>query len=273
MKGEPVHDDFVYLLHYYQAISQMNPTTYPEFIARFYDTIYHRVRDGVDNTFFINQALAAGGKVLEIGAGTGRLFMEALEKGVDIYAIDISPSMTTLLRSKLPPQQHFRVRTGDAVTMQWEERFDLIIAPFRVLSHIIETERQLRLLATVYEHLREKGRFIFDVFVPDPRLLANGIKDQPDFDGEYEPGRRLRRMVTSEPDIVNQLLKVTMKLTWDEGGIERREVWTFPMRFFYRYELEHLIRLSPLNLEIIYGDYRLNPLNEASREFVVVCSR
>jgi ubiquinone/menaquinone biosynthesis C-methylase UbiE len=80
----------------------MKDFEYPEFIARFYDVIYHHVRDGVDNHFFLNQAVHSNGKVLEVGAGTGRLFTEALNQGVDIYGVDISKNMTDILKSKIP---------------------------------------------------------------------------------------------------------------------------------------------------------------------------
>jgi ubiquinone/menaquinone biosynthesis C-methylase UbiE len=50
---------------------------YPDFVARFYDAVYAQVRDGVDNAFYLERMAAAGGPVLEIGVGTGRLFVEA----------------------------------------------------------------------------------------------------------------------------------------------------------------------------------------------------
>jgi hypothetical protein len=53
---------------------------YPEFVARFYDTVYTQVRDGVDNDFYLRAIAAARGPVLEIGVGTGRLFTEALRR-------------------------------------------------------------------------------------------------------------------------------------------------------------------------------------------------
>jgi ubiquinone/menaquinone biosynthesis C-methylase UbiE len=74
---------------------------YPDYFARFYDTLYHQLRDGVDNEFFLNHILKADGKVLEIGVGTGRFFMDALNSGTDIYGIDISESMINVLRGKL----------------------------------------------------------------------------------------------------------------------------------------------------------------------------
>ncbi|MBN2481555.1 MAG: class I SAM-dependent methyltransferase [Bacteroidales bacterium] len=251
----------------------MSDFEYPGFIARFYDVIYHQVRDGVDNSFFLKQATSVRGKVLELGAGTGRLFMDAFNKGADVYGVDISRSMTGMLKSKLPETEHFRIKTEDAVHMKWDVKFDLIIAPFRMFSHILEVDNQLRLLNNIYEHLTEEGKFIFDLFVPDPFLLANGIRNLTDFDGEYDTGKRLKRTVSSNPDIVNQLLNVSMKLEWDEKNSRQKKEWQFQMRFFYRYELEHLIRLSSLKLEAIYGDYKQNPLHSGSKDFIVVCTK
>lgn len=251
----------------------MSSFEYPDYIARFYDVIYHQVRDGMDNDFFLKQSLSAKGKILEIGVGTGRLFNEALNKGADMYGIDISRSMTDILKKKLSETEHHRIKTGDAVTMKWDCSFELIIAPFRMFSHILEVEQQLALLNNVCSHLTETGKFIFDVFVPDPHLIANGIDSHADFNDEYETGKRLKRIVSSKADAVSQLLNVTMKLVWDEEDIEREEEWKLKMRFFYRYELEHLIRLSSLNLQTIYGDYYKNPLGSGSKEFIVVCSK
>jgi len=32
---------------------------YPDFFARFYDVIYHQVRDGVDNRFYLDRIMNA----------------------------------------------------------------------------------------------------------------------------------------------------------------------------------------------------------------------
>ena len=83
----------------------------------------------------------------------------------DMYGIDISRSMTDILKKKLSETEHHRIKTGDAVTMKWDCSFELIIAPFRMFSHILEVEQQLALLNNVCNHLTETGKFIFDVFV------------------------------------------------------------------------------------------------------------
>jgi ubiquinone/menaquinone biosynthesis C-methylase UbiE len=72
--------------------------TYPKNFTRFYDTIYHNLRDGVDNEYFQNEINLTKGKVLEIGVGSGRLFLNGLNDGTDIYGLDISESMLDVLR-------------------------------------------------------------------------------------------------------------------------------------------------------------------------------
>jgi SAM-dependent methyltransferase len=52
-----------------------------------------------------------------------------------------------------------------------------------------------------------------------------------------------------------------------------RGIWTFPMRFFHRFEIEHLLARSPLILERIDGDFAGGALSNDSREFVVHCRR
>jgi len=246
---------------------------YPEMVARFYDVVYAQVRDGVDKDYYLRQIAQCTGPVLELGAGTGRLFCEARAGGADIYGIDISPAMVAKLQGKLNDEERRRVWVADALQLRLERRFELILAPFRMLSHLQRVAEQLRLLDVVYEHLAPGGRFIFDVYVPALRLLLDGMDGLVDFDGEYAPGLRLRRVLRARSDLVSQTTEVTMSFFWDEDGKEQRGDYRFAMRFFFRYEIEHLIARSRLTLRSIHGDFAGGPLGPDSREFVVVCGR
>jgi SAM-dependent methyltransferase len=245
---------------------------YPEFIARFYDVIYAHLRT-VDRDFFLKEILGTKGPVLEVGVGTGRFFLDALSRGADIYGIDVSATMLEQLKKKLDPAHHHRVFHQDARTLKLDKKFDLVVAPFRVFSHLITIDDQLQALNSISDHLNPEGRFIFDLYVPDLNILQNGINGETDFDGEYEPGKRLKRVISSEPDLVSQVNKVTMTLTWDEADGKKTSSWQLLMRFFFRHELEHLVARSKLKLEHIYGDYEGHDLTRDSKDFIVVCRR
>lgn len=246
---------------------------YPEYMARFYDVIYNKVRSKVDTDFFLNKIKETSGTVLEVGVGTGRFFADALQNGADIYGIDVSKNMIQILKSKINNKDFHRVFVEDICTMKLAKKFTLIIAPFRVFSHIISVKDQLLALQNIYNHLEDGGILIFDLYVPNLKMLHDGISNVIDFEGEYEPCKKLKRITSMKADLINQISKVTMKFIWDENNEERIKEWQFDMRFYFRYEIEHLIALSPLTLVEILGDYSGEKLNPASKEFIVVCKK
>jgi SAM-dependent methyltransferase len=246
---------------------------YPDFFARFYDLIYHQVRDGVDNNFYLEKIKNSGGKVLEVGTGTGRLLIEALENGADIYGIDLSPAMLEKLRVKLDERHQSRITLQNIVDFRSDYRFDLIIAPFRVMMHLTEKSDQLKALENVYNHLKPGGEFVFDTFIPDLKMLISGINGLKDFESEFEPGNKISRTVTSKPDLINQLLDLTFLMEWNEGQKNFRKEWRSSMRYYFRFELEHLIERSLFEYYRITGDFEGNDLSNDSKEFIVTCIR
>jgi len=244
---------------------------YPKNFARFYDLIYHQQRDSVDNEYFLNEISQTKGKILELGVGTGRLFINALKEGVDIYGIDISQSMIEVLNKKLTKEQRKRISLQNIIDFSFDFKFDMIIAPFRVVMHLLEKEKQIKAINNIFEHLNENGRFIFDVFVPDLSQLINGIDNYTDFEGEYDNGRKIKRTITTKPNLINQIINIKFSLEWDEDNELRHDDWIMQLRFFFRYELEHLIERSKYNRYKILGDYQGNELNQKSKDFIIVC--
>jgi hypothetical protein len=177
-------------------------------------------------------------------------------------------------RAKLGPADRDRVSVADAVHLRPDRRYALVCAPFRVLSHVHDTADQLRLLDVVHDCLEPDGAFVFDLYVPSLKLLLEGMPETTDFEGEHAPGRPLRRTVSSAPaDLSRQTNRVRMSLRWEEEDGEHRGDWEFEMRFFFRFEIEHLVARSKLALETVYGDFAGGPLTASSREYVVVCRR
>ncbi len=246
---------------------------YPDFVARFYDLVYDQMRTEHDKDYYLQKIAQTKGAVLEIGTGTGRFFSEALKRGADIYGIDISEHMLSVLRQKIDSREHHRVSLQSAVDFSFNRKFELILAPFRVLSHLLEPEEQLRALNCIAGHLTGTGRFIFDVFIPDPGMIAQGLDKAVDFEGEYAPGKMLKRSVSMTADIVSQISDITMRFDWDENDRVMTEEWHFKFRYYFRYELEHLIRLSDLQAVKISGDFNEGPLEAGSRELLVECQK
>lgn len=247
---------------------------YNETVTRFYDVVYDSMKHlekGRD--FYLNEIQQAGGAVLEAGVGTGRIFIPALNRGADIYGIDYSENMLNVLKNKLPEKQQTRLFSGDIRNFSLDKKFSLIISPFRVFQHLLTIEDQLNTLNCIYEHLEPGGRLIFDVFNPDFKRMINPITDFLEFDGDYEPGKNLKRYSTVNYKYSEQVLELTFGFEWDENGSVHKDSFSTPLRYYFRYELENLIGRTPFKLENIYGGFDKQDFNDKSSEQIVVCRK
>jgi SAM-dependent methyltransferase len=143
--------------------------------------------------------------------------------------------------------------------------------PFRTFSHFTDTDDQLKVLDNIHTHLKPDGRLIFDVFNPDFNLLKEGLENIADFEGEYETGKSLKRFTSMKTDFAHQIINTKFVFEWDEENKSCKSEWDNGLRYFFRYELENLIRLSRLRLINIYGDFDEGIITNDSREFIVVC--
>ena len=244
---------------------------YNKQISRFYDIVYENLKKDFGHKYYLEEISNAKGPVLEIGAGTGRIFVPALQKGADIYGIDQSELMTEKLREKIKEEDFVRLSIQDAREFSIDQKFKLIIAPFRMFSHLLSIEDQLKTLERVYEHLEPGGKFIFDVFIPDYASMAADAEDIVEFEGEYEPGKMLKRLVSRKQSNINQIVSLTFRFIWDENGKLNEDTCYFPFRYYFRYELENLIARSKLKMDKIYGGFERSELTGESKEFIVVC--
>ena len=246
--------------------------TYSAAMVRFYDIVYKSISGYDDMDFYMNEIRKAKGPVLEVGTGTGRIFCKALEDGADIYGIDISKLMQNYLKKKIQRKDYFRLKLVDVRKFKFGKKFNLIIAPFRMFSHLISVEDQLQALRNIRGNLRPGGRFIFNVFLPNLELINKGLDKTLGFDGEHEPGMKLQRYESAKPDYINQIQHVKFTDIWEETDGIHEDSYEFPMRYFFRYELEHLITSANLKLKM-YGDFQYNKINPSSKEMVCVCAK
>lgn len=97
---------------------------------------------------------AEGKKVLDAGAGTGRLSMKLKKAGAEVTALDLSPEMLDKLRKK---DSSIPAIVGDVEEMPFEENtFDMAFSSL-TLVHLKKIEP---LLDEVYRVLKDDGIFV-----------------------------------------------------------------------------------------------------------------
>jgi SAM-dependent methyltransferase len=136
-------------------------------IADVYDAWSRRVTE--DLAFYVGEAVAAGGPIVELGVGTGRIAVPTAEAGVPVIGVDSSARMLEICRRRAAAAgvaALLDLRLGDFRRPPVEERVPLVTCPFRSYLHLHGDEERVDALRAALELLEPGGRFVFDVFAP-----------------------------------------------------------------------------------------------------------
>ena len=142
-------------------------------IARLYDPWSVSVTEDVE--FYVGEARDAGGPVVELGVGTGRIAVPIAAQGIRVIGVDSSEGMLDVCREQAElagVSELLDLRLGDLRDPPVAEQVRLAICPFRALLHMPDKAARLRALRSAHELLVPGGRFVFDVFAPGDRDIA-----------------------------------------------------------------------------------------------------
>jgi ubiquinone/menaquinone biosynthesis C-methylase UbiE len=251
--------------------------------AQYYDEIYV---DSAPQDLELYQELAAecGGRILELGCGTGRVSLPLARAGHSITALDLSPAMLERFRTKLAlepaeVQQRVELLAGDMVELELSRQFGLILSPFRAFQHVTEAADQRRCLTAVARHLADGGRFVFNAFEPNYSMIERnrqaGLVWQMDHEVPLADGGVIRRFYFVRPDTVRQIQHVWLRyeVYSPQQLLLSTEIEQFDMRWMNRYEAQYLLELSGLEVVAAYGGFDRRPMDEQQRELIYVCQR
>jgi SAM-dependent methyltransferase len=234
---------------------------YDQALALAYDPEYTVIRDpSGDREHYAHLAHETGGPVLELGCGTGRVLLPIAAEGIACVGLDLSPAMLDVLRSKHPPSNLEIVQGSMTDFDLGAGRFRLIFSAFRAFQHRCTVEEQIAALACVRRHLAPGGVFAFDVFAPNlARLALAEEAEQGDArvqDGDVE----IRRYATIRRDPVTQVMRVRFRHErWRDDALVSEELSEVNMRWFHRFELEHLLARAGFAVAALYGGFDLRP--------------
>lgn len=213
-------------------------------IAGIYDPWSRSVTEDIG--FYVEEAVASGGPVVELAVGTGRIAVPTAKAGVPLIGVDQSEAMLTVARAYAEREgvaELVDFRVGDLREPPVEERTPLVTIPFRSLLHLPDDAERLRALGAVRALLAPGGRLIFDVFAPSPEDVAEthgrwlerepGIFERADWD---EAARTLVLSVRSAA------AAATMELHWLSAP-----------------EWRNLLERAGLEVEALYGWFDRRP--------------
>jgi len=217
--------------------------------------------------FWLSQARASGGPILELGCGTGKLSIPLAEAGFSVTGLDNSPALLKFAASKNEDVQWIE---GDMRGFDLDERFALIMLPSNNLGHLHTPEDFENCIASVKRHLLPGGAFVIDVFVPNLNLLlrcAEGEYTLDEYDSPEGQGR-VRVIAQSRYESTTQIVRTT---TIRKIAGHPDVVGSLDLKMYFPRELEALVRCNGLDLVARYGDHGGEAFDDESRFQILVC--
>lgn len=111
---------------------------------------------------FLNEHARGGSKILDVGAGTGRLSIPLRDMGFDVTAVDASSSMLNIL-SKKDIDHKISKKNISLQELNLEEKFDVVLCVFSVFCYITDRVQLQNSLRNISHHVAHDGFAFIDV--------------------------------------------------------------------------------------------------------------
>ena len=231
-----------------------------ERVAERYDERYADLADPavVDPIVAFLADLAAGGAVLELGVGTGRIALRLSERGTRVHGIDLSEAMVARLRAK-PGAERIDVTIGDFATATVDATFSVAYLVANTIMNLTTQEAQVACFRNAAAHLEPGGCFVIEVIVPGLQRLPPGEVFQPFHVSPSHLG-------FDEYDLVRQ--GVISHHYWIDDG--KVEVLSPPFRYVWPSELDLMARLAGMSLRERWSGWAREPFTSESTKHVSV---
>lgn len=260
----------------------MTNALYDSFIADYYDEsplVKGRLQDVA---FYREAAREFGDPILELGCGTGRITMALAQAGKRVTGLDLSERMLERGVKKrasvsVEARERLHLVQGDMTHFDLGEKFRLIIIPFRPFQHLLEVEQQLDCLHCVGKHLAPGGRLILDVFQTDAERIHDPIHMRESPVTEYNTGDGRQVKISERITAFHRAEQINdVEMIFSivhPGGRKERLVFAWPLRYFFRYEIEHLLARRGFKVAALYGNFDRTAIRDDSPEMIFVAEK
>jgi ubiquinone/menaquinone biosynthesis C-methylase UbiE len=222
--------------------------------------------------FYVKQAKIYGGPVLELACGTGRITIPIAQEQISIVGLEFSVKM--LDQAKINTEKHnIKINwiEGDMTNFNLGTKFPLIIMPAAALNWVLDNKDLESCLSCVKKHLRNNGKFIFNVFNPNLDILQRDpslkykVYEYPNPHGEGVVN-------VSENSIYDKATQINYVYTYHQI-INKEILKKLKLRMLFPQELDALLYYNDFIIDNKYGTFDENPFNSGSNWQIVICHK
>jgi len=244
--------------------------------------LYDLMAGGVEgDVAYFSRLAARAGRVLELASGTGRVAIPMARAGAKVTGLELRQPMLDAAWARAAaekPQVRRRLKLiqGDMRDFEAGGSFPLIVIPFRAFQHLHAVADQRACLACCRRHLTRQGRLVINLFDPNLRILGTNLDVNGTaarlFGEARVPGGRIVAMSSRITCPEEQRFEETITYEmFDTKGVSQwRRAHKIHLRYFYRYEMEHLFELCGLQVEKLEGGFKGQPYRHGGEQLWTV---
>ena len=226
---------------------------------------------GAHVPFYAELVRHQAGAVLELACGTGQLTIPVASHSRPTVGLDRSHAMLAVAKRRASAvRAPAAFVQGDMRNVSLGRKFECIFVARNSLLHLLSTADLLAALTAVRSHLAPQGLFAFDIFNPNPSLLARRPGQRfPVMEVDGHAFGRLCVEGTFDYDSSTQVNRGT----WFISTPVQRDAWIVPLvlRSIFPQELPLLLSAAGLELIARFGDLSHEPFSAGSRLQVCLC--
>lgn len=225
-----------------------------------------------DVAFYRQLAREVDGPALEVGVGTGRVYLDLRRDGIDVDGIDLSAGRLAHLRETAADEGlDVSVRQADVTTFDPDREYGLVYCPARVFNLVTSLADQRAALRTVHDALEPGGRFALNTFAPDPHYVAENYGEPSEVEVEVDGDRYIVRDVMELDDPIERV-GTQRREVYDDDGAVALETET-PLALVTKREFELLFADAGFSDWTFDGGFDGDPLESTAQELVAVAER
>jgi SAM-dependent methyltransferase len=248
--------------------------------APFYDWENARTLGRRDVPFWRNVALNAGGPVLELGCGTGRISLPLAKAGVDLVGVDRSAPMLARARARVRRAKltgRVQLVRGDIRSLPFaRERdggFAMVMAPYGVLQSLLRERDLAATLQEVQRVLKPGGTFGLELVADLPswqeyrkRLSLKGWRGQ-------RGGAHLTLVETVRQDRARRLTIFDQEFIEQRGRLRHSHRFALTFRTLSIPQMARRLGKSGFVVTALLGDYQGGPWDPRADVWVILARK
>jgi SAM-dependent methyltransferase len=240
--------------------------------ATFYDWENSQTVQRRDVRFWERLAAAAGGPVLELGCGTGRILVPIAKSGVHLVGIDRSVSMLTRARRRVVRarlQNHALLVRGDIRALPFPDgQFRLVMAPYGILQSLVRPSDLTAALASIARVVPKGGRLGVDL-VPDlPRWSE--YEGRKTLSGRMGRAAHVTLVESVRQDRPRHLTTFDQRYIIERRGERHVSRFSLTFRTVSVPRMSGLLERAGFRVDAVLGDYQGGPWDERADVWVIL---